>query len=72
MMSRSLTATEKHTVNSIVLQVTTKDKIDQVKEDVTKLLPSDAAARISSLQTQLATINSQATSLQADITSLNS
>jgi peptidoglycan hydrolase CwlO-like protein len=71
-MSRSLTATEKHTVNSIVLQVTTKDKIDQVKEDVTKLLPSDAAARISSLQTQLATINSQATSLQADITSLNS
>jgi putative ABC transport system permease protein len=38
MMSRSLTTTGEHTVNSIVLQVTDKEKISQVKQDVTVLL----------------------------------
>jgi putative ABC transport system permease protein len=38
LMSRSLTATGQHTVNSIVLQVADKNKIDQVKEDIITLL----------------------------------
>jgi putative ABC transport system permease protein len=38
LMSRSLTATGEHVVNSIVIQVTDKNKISQVKEDVTALL----------------------------------
>jgi putative ABC transport system permease protein len=38
MMQRSLTATGQHTVNQIVLEVTDKDKIDEVKGAITALL----------------------------------
>jgi hypothetical protein len=38
MMSRSLTTTGQHTVSTIALQVTDKDNISQVKEDITILL----------------------------------
>lgn len=37
-MSSSVTTTGKHTVNSITIQASDKDSIDQVKEDVTLLL----------------------------------
>jgi putative ABC transport system permease protein len=71
MMSRSLTATGQHTVNTIALQVTDKENISQVKEDITTLLQErhgialgeDNDFTVSSMDELISTITSSTESM---------
>jgi putative ABC transport system permease protein len=71
MMSRMITTTGQHTINSIAMQVETKDQIDTVKEEVTTLLQErhdiawgdDNDFTVSSMDELISTISSSTESM---------
>lgn len=71
MMSRSVTTTGQHTINSIALQVTEKDQISTVKDDITALLQErhniawgeDNDFTVSSMDDLISTITSSTESM---------